>query len=70
MKRSDMIILLKNHIAYKRQEDDSSEYLASEALKFLLRNGMLPPLSSCKLIKDSKRSGHKHSEVKHEWDEE
>lgn len=32
--------------------------------------GMLPPPSTCKLIPDNLKGGVKHSEVKHEWDDE
>lgn len=68
MKRSEMVVLIAEHLIEPKSED--LMVVASQILKRIEDRGMLPPTNTCKLVPDTNRGGFKHSETKREWDSE
>lgn len=71
MKRSKMIKEISYFLEMYLDEPERHENTARHILDLVEKQGMLPPVNTCRLIPDPLRPGyHKHSETKREWDEE
>ncbi len=66
----DLIQYNLHDMDFSSSDSEEVEDFADYLLRVIEKQGMKPPLSTCKMVEDTYNGGTKHGSVEHKWDEE